>query len=447
MLPFDSPKVRGVHREIELSRNSTLLTPVCKIVLLIIISVIICVLAILSPNDVLRSKRQFKEWYPQFKIAFNQSARNVCTKEYQIYLYGTRENITVENTTGGGNITVFVQPMINCMLSNSSEYIKYALGSSQVMLGLTPTILALLGAGSEEVCLLGLIGRRRFLAIFLAAASPSIYTSRAFEYRNPGEIISSRLDLKHVNTSLHPWYRRCIIIIEYIFLGFALANIAELSYELGIRSVNGVNPNTIFMPMLWSILAIPAHLGGAVVFNLKARRVDSPDEPPPQPVDRSRILTIPLAEHWGAIKKFWTDLGSNSRRWVSWFWNSIRRELYFHPEQGPSNMIFVQSFKETKLFIALAWLLSVLIIFHIILGTLILSSTSFIGPRDALGVMARYIVSVVICRVIVVYELAVVRVQYKNGLDAQRRESVKGNGLGFDRVQVKEQPAEEIEFC
>src|SRR6266487_5648794 len=107
MLPFDSPKVRGVHREIELSRNSTLLAPACKIGLLIIISVVICVFAILNPNDVLRSRRQFKEWYPQFKFAFDKSARNVCTKEYQIYLYGTRKNITVDDVTGGGSITVF----------------------------------------------------------------------------------------------------------------------------------------------------------------------------------------------------------------------------------------------------------------------------------------------------------------------------------------------------
>jgi hypothetical protein len=50
-------------------------------------------------------------------------------------------------------------------------------------------------------------------------------------------------------------------------------------------------------------------------------------------------------------------------------------------------------------------------------------SVSLIGPRDALGVMARYVVSAVTCRVILVYVLAVVRVCYWNGLNAESRES------------------------
>jgi hypothetical protein len=37
-----------------------------------------------------------------------------------------------------------------------------------------------------------------------------------------------------------------------------------------------------------------------------------------------------------------------------------------------------------------------------------------VRPRNALEVMARYILSVIICRVILVYELAILRVEYKN---------------------------------
>jgi TRAP-type C4-dicarboxylate transport system permease small subunit len=76
-----------------------------------------------------------------------------------------------------------------------------------------------------------------------------------------------------------------------------------------------------------------------------------------------------------------------------------------------------------QLFVICAWFLSVVTVFHIILGSLILSSTNFIGPRHALGVMARYVISVVVCRVILVYELAIVRICYRNGLNEKERES------------------------
>lgn len=98
------------------------------------------------------------------------------------------------------------------------------------------------------------------------------------------------------------------------------------------------------------------------------------------------------------------------------------REFWLHPAQGPDERLYKQLFKETRLFIMAAWFLSVLIVFHLILGTLILSSTTLIGPRDALGVMARYILSAVTCRVILVYELAVIRSFCRNGREARRRE-------------------------
>jgi len=94
----------------------------------------------------------------------------------------------------------------------------------------------------------------------------------------------------------------------------------------------------------------------------------------------------------------------------------ILREFWIHPDQlkGPPEKIYIDWYYESILFTILAWVLSVFFILHIILGTLILSSTYFVGPRDALGIMVRYVLSVIICRVILVYELAIVRAGYNN---------------------------------
>ena len=415
-----------MERDRELPPRPDVVTSIfiSKIILLVILSVFLTAFTIVSPNDQLRSKGQFKDWYSQFRVAFASIAKNNCSVAYDIYLHGTQQNTTIDEIQGTGTITIFTEPMIECILKNSSEYIKYALSAAQVMLGLTPTIIALLGASSEEVCVLALIGKRRFLALLLAAASPSIYTNRAFEYRHPSEILRDRLDREHVNFSLQVRNRRIIIVCEYVFALAALANVATLNWQLGVRTINGVNPKTTFMPWLWSLLAIPAHMGGVVIFSLRARRVEHSDEELPEP----RNLLAQLKASWTWLKGLIRNPGSTLYAWG----NIIRREFWLHLEQGSKERIYIQLFKETRLFIISAWLLSVFIVFHIILGTVILSSTTFIGPRDALGVMARYVISVITCRVILVYELAVVRACYKKGLNTKSRENNQEGVLRAD---------------
>jgi len=128
-----------------------------------------------------RSKQQFKSWYNQYSFQFTHLPKEHCFDEYSVYLYRTRQNTSDQTISGAGQFTLFVQPMINCLLTNAGNYIQYQLSSSQVLLGITPTIIAVLGTSSEEVCFVALVGRRRLLGLLLAAASPSIYTERAFK--------------------------------------------------------------------------------------------------------------------------------------------------------------------------------------------------------------------------------------------------------------------------
>lgn len=171
------------------------------------------------------------------------------------------------------------------------------------------------------------------------------------------------------------------------------------------------------MPMLWSLLAAPAHLEVAVVFHLKPQRVNHWDAKPQGSVVVSKALVSRLSN----VRLWFIGVIENPsravHRWTVKFLNLIRRELCLHPEHSRDEKMFVQWLKESRLFTASTWLLSVLIVFHIILGTLVLSSANFVGPRDALLVMVRYVASVVTCGVILMHELAVVRVGYKNGLD------------------------------
>ncbi|KAF2733146.1 hypothetical protein EJ04DRAFT_395441, partial [Polyplosphaeria fusca] len=334
---------------------------------------------------------QFKDWYSQYAVQFTIIARDNCSMPYSVYLYGTRQNTSDITLSGAGKYTLFVQPMVNCLLENASEYIKFQLSSSQVMLGITPTMLALLGASSEELCLFAVIGRRRLLGLLLSAASPSIYTERAFKYQD-GDKVLKELESNHVNKdTVIKGPRPLLVSLEYIAVLGAIANIATVNWQLGVKSINAINANTVFMPMLWSFFGIGVHLAGAVVFDMRARRLTKENKPLPRlnPSSLLQALQKRIKSPRPTICNMFTAFGNMISR--EFFWERIQFTVI----------------DENRCFTFLAWFHSVLVILHIIFGTLILSSTTFIGPADARGIMIRYIVSVVICRIILVYELAV----------------------------------------
>ncbi|KIN02422.1 hypothetical protein OIDMADRAFT_121140, partial [Oidiodendron maius Zn] len=252
-----------------------------------------------------------------------------------------------------------------------------------VMLGITPTIIAVLGTSSEEVCFVAVIGRRRVLGFLLAAASPSIYTERAFKYQNPDVILQERIGAQYIKSTRGSNRRWLLVLLEYVLVLAAIANVATLSWVLGVQSVNTMNPNTIYMPMIWSVIGIITHVMGAVVFHMRVRRLDEVGQ---------FIRSSTVASSLKAMMR------EESLQYVT--------------------------IPESRWFTFLAWFLSVLIIFSIILGTNILSSTTFVGPKDAFGVLARYILSVIICRIIVVYELEVQRVSVKFEMSSNSEELI-----------------------
>jgi hypothetical protein len=172
--------------------------------------------------------------------------------------------------------------MIKCLLDNAGSYIQYQLSSSQVLLGITPTIIAVLGTSTEEVCFVALIGRRRLLGLLLAAASPSIYTERAFKYQNPDEILKERLIAQQVNSTKvnRRWF---FVLLEYVLVLAAITNVGTLNWQLGVRSVN-----TVYMPMIWSVLGVITHVMGAVVFHMRVRPLDKSG----QCIRRSTVVSL-----------------------------------------------------------------------------------------------------------------------------------------------------------
>lgn len=382
-----------------------------------ILSIVVaaCTLCMYNPNHILRSKLQFQTWFPQYSYQFNIIAGENCSSNYSTYLYGTKQNTTTPTLSGAGSFTMFVQPMIDCLLGHSSEYIKYQFASSQVLLGITPTVICLIGATSEEVCFCALIGRRRLLGILLSAASPSIYTERAFKYQDADQILKDLND-NHVKTTVITRPRWLFVVMEYVVVLAAIANAAVLNWQLGLMTVNTLNANIIYMPLLWSCLGICAHLLGAVVFGMRTRRLHGTAmETRPRTTIRSCLKALRRLPKVSGTAE---SLASIVRTELFWLPEERNQESNTnHPtakeDDEARKRIYFTLLPETRCFTFLSWLFSVVVIFHLVIGTLMLSSTNFIGPRDALSVMARYILSVVVCRIVLVYELAVLNMEYK----------------------------------
>lgn len=261
------------------------------------------------------------------------------------------------------------------------------MASAQVLLGVTPTILALLGASAMELSMVSVVAKRPFLSLLLALGSPSVFVSRAFEYADPVELLQDRRGRLRQNTLPSTTRRRLVSAAQYATALAAVGNIAALDWQLGVRTVCSFWPDNVIGPILWSLLVVVAHVSGGVILRLQIRRTD----PDAEALDGVRGKT--------GTRAWFRGLGSR-------IVGVAKTEFRPAASQGD---IYITAFPERKWFVFLSWALSTCVIVHVIYGTLVFSSLYFIGPRDAISVVGRYMSSVLVCRIIVMYEIAGIR--------------------------------------
>jgi hypothetical protein len=340
-----------------------------------------------------RTRVQFKAWYPQYGFVFQQILEEDCTDQYNIYLYGQKSNTTIDWYSGADSHTEFVEPLANCILNNSSQYISFQLQTAQIILGLTPTVLAVLGASSDETATLTVVGKRPLLAFLLAAASPSLFTHRAFDHRDPRGILKKREYHLQYSFKGGKGLRCFIVFIEYIFVLAALANVATITWELGTRAICSLAAEIYYLPLTWALLGICVHGVGVILFRIRARRG----------TQATTLEGKPSLTDWR--HRFRQELHEFLPYELGWYY---------------SDAVYVLWFKESMMYIAGSWFLSIGTVAHIIYGTLVFSGLLFIGPRDATSVLGRYMASILICRIILKHELAILRDRYNVGLQNER---------------------------
>ncbi|EEU40074.1 uncharacterized protein NECHADRAFT_25871, partial [Fusarium vanettenii 77-13-4] len=313
------------------------------------------------------SVKQFKHWYPQYGGIFENIMKMNCTAEYDKYITGYKNHSEIDWRAGGGIYTALTQPVIDCLLENTSEFLKGSMTGAQILLGVMPTIIALLGPSHDEIAMLSNVGRRPLLAAGMALASPSAYFSRAFEYKSPAEILSK--DEQRL-TQWRP-HRSMLLVsfLEYALVTAACYNVVINTLEVSRKTISSFSSDMDFMPNLWLVLGFCIHVFSGVVFRLRLRG--------------------------------WRVKEKKAK--------AIITTTEFVPCAAEGYSVRIRAFTETKTFLFLAWALSTFTILHVVFGTLVFASILFVGIKDALSIVGRYIAAVVICRVILMYELAGMR--------------------------------------
>ncbi|KAI1816652.1 hypothetical protein GGS20DRAFT_201955 [Poronia punctata] len=355
--------------------------------------------------------KQFHDFYPQHGDKYKFILEHNCSQEYANYLTGRPQDFEIDWLGGGSPVSVLVQPVVKCLLENISEYIKAASSSAQVLLGVTPPILATLGASTDELAMLSVIGRRPLLGLLLAFGSPSVYMDRVFDFRQPEMILAPTRGRYHAYRPDTKFKMFLLTSLQYVLALAAVTNIAVLNWQLGVGTLCAWWPETIFGPLVWGVLSVPIHLGGIFSVRLRLRRVNT--------VDGEGYIS---PGEWvrGIPRRL---LGFAKTEWIPGICQDDIRTI---------------SFAEGKTYVVWSWFSSTATVIHIIFGSLLLSSLLFIGPRDSLIVIFRYIISVLACRVVVMFELAGMRENYVNEI-AEEKEmeivQVDGKMLKFSKQE------------
>lgn len=264
--------------------------------------------------------------------------------------------------------------------------------SAEVLLGLAPTLLSTLAPSLGEISLVST--RRRFLALLLAVANPSIYVSRLLVYNDPREYLKhshSTTSFTDALLNLTGRAAAAVSLLQYVLAAGAVVNVVQLSWRLGSRTVIAWKCNTSYLPFVWTIMPLAVHLVAAVGWHMSTpvRRIYhgscTANHTAESPNPRSRFQQLCAQEFYLPSQfehlDFFTPTANTQHLVVGW----DKLAIFLNELAGFGSFL------------------------HLLFGTTVFSSLMFIGVLDAFQVIARYVASGLVCRIIVNWELAAMR--------------------------------------
>jgi hypothetical protein len=262
----------------------------------------------------------------------------------------------------------------NCILSTITPDIAQSMAGASILLGLTPTILSLVGPSVAEMALLSM--HRPILSSLLSLGAPAIYPGRFLIWEDPLQANRPKSGAFSVMPFSRPWP---IVVsgLEYIVALGAVGNIVHNAYTIGVRAVLVWYCDESYWPLLWVVLGLVIHITAALSLRLAMRRKPKGSIP-----DEQRPAGGLLAGAWAAMKREVTPSANSSYQ--------VRDHYSIH--LGP-------------LAVLLQYVGALCALVHLVFGTAMFSSLLYIGNTDAISLIMRFVASAVFSRFILQFEI------------------------------------------
>ena len=260
------------------------------------------------------------------------------------------------------------------------------------MLGLTPTILSSIAPSVSEISLLS--SRRPLMATLLSIGGPAVYVPRSLTYQSPLAILRPTSSLfRQTRKPLSNRRRWTWVALQYATVAAAVFNVVHTSWQLGLRTVITWKCNTSYMPVLWSTLAAAIHIVAAIGWHSSYAMRRS----------RKEQRQSQYASTW------LSSLAQTVREELTL---SIDADVRLHvhktcaTDASASGTPPAEEEDESWVTIFAMQLADATSFVHLVFGTLVFSSLMFIATLDAAKVVLRYMVSGLLCRCVLLYELS-----------------------------------------
>ncbi|CAG9947128.1 unnamed protein product [Clonostachys rosea f. rosea IK726] len=318
---------------------------------------------------------KFTLWFPTHEYHWLEVAQQNCSLQISDYHENNRERTASPCAAA-----------LDCLLENSSESIKSNLAGSQVLLGLTPSILAYVGSDMAELAVLAT--QRPYLALLMSIGAPTQQVRQILSSVDVAEIInkpSSGVARMYFGWlwNLPTVYQRLAAAATYALAIGAMINSVQGAIYLDARTVVGFRCNAVYLVSVWVLLGITPTIFAIAAIRQRhclpslasfAQFVEYSDARAPQEDKEDGLTLVPSL----------TGSTDESRgKWIS-------------------DLLFL--------------LASLAALVQFVYGTAILSALTPISFMDALPVVMRFAVSNVVCRALLLLELEGIRIRVHGSL-------------------------------
>lgn len=166
---------------------------------------------------------------------------------------------------------------MDCILRTTPEFVKANTGSAGVLLGLTPTLLSLLGPTTAQTAALSI--ERPFLSSLITIGAPAVSPVQLFDNPRIDHVFhfwtspaTRRLHLAFTTPGAkgQPFgqaahlYRSLFAALKNLMALLAVANTMHNSLNLDLRTVVSWRCNTSFLPFMWNMIIITVTWSSAI---------------------------------------------------------------------------------------------------------------------------------------------------------------------------------------